>query len=89
VDEVRESLLAAHLDHGDPRPVAPLQLGIAGDVDLLELEGNVLPHPPEHATRAVAEMAVPGRVEPDPLYGYRPRVTVASETRPTASAYAA
>jgi hypothetical protein len=69
VDEVRESLLATHLDDRDPRAVAPLQLGIAGDVDLLELEGNVLPHPPEHAARAVAEMAALGRVEPDALYG--------------------
>jgi hypothetical protein len=69
VDEVRESLLPAHLDDRDSRAIAPFQLGIAGDVDLLELEGNLLPHPLKHPARAVAEMAARGRVEPDLLYG--------------------
>ena len=54
---VDESALAVDLDHGEPLPVARLQLGIAVDLDLSELEIDVLAELFENGTRASAEMA--------------------------------
>ena len=82
---VREDPLAVDLDHGQPLAVAGLELGIAGDVDLLELEVLLAAQLGQLRSRALAEMAVGGVVEGDPDYGYRPRVVVASATRWTAS----
>jgi hypothetical protein len=63
--EVRESALAVDLDHRQPLAVSSLELGTAGDVDLLELElllgSGGLQHPP----RRRAEVAVRGVVEDD------------------------
>ena len=42
-----------------------LKLGVAGDVDLLELERQLGPHLVERRPRAVAEMAPAGAVEDD------------------------
>jgi hypothetical protein len=87
--EVREGLLAVDLHDRERLAVAGLELRIAGDVDLLELERLVGPHRLQHAPRRRAEMALGSVVEDDPDYGYKPRVIVASETRCTANPYAA
>jgi hypothetical protein len=88
VHVVDEGLDAVHLDDRDPLPVAALELGVAADVHLAELERHLGPHPLDHAARGVAEVTALGRVEDDGVlgYGYSPRVVVASATRPTASA---
>jgi hypothetical protein len=83
---VDERLLAVDLDHRQPLPVARLQLGVAGDVDLRELEVGVGADGDERLPRPLAEVAA-GRVVENDLrrYGYRPLVVVASATRRTAS----
>ncbi len=89
MDVVGERLLAVDRDDGDPLPVAALELGIARDVDCLELERDLRPDAREDALGRLAEVAAPRGVERDAVlraYGYSPRVTVASATRPTASA---
>jgi hypothetical protein len=86
VDVVGEGALALDLDHGQPFAVAGLELGIAADVDLDELERMRGAHVLEHRARPLAEVAA-GRSEQRDAdgYGYRPRVVVASATRCTAS----
>ena len=82
VDEVGELALAVHLDHGQVLAVARLELGVAGDVDELQLEAELGPRVVDDLERALAEPAVRRVVERDPRrYGYRPRVVVASVTR--------
>ena len=85
MDVVGEDALAVDLDHRQPLAVARLQLGVAADVDLVELEWDPRPHFLEHRPRPLAEVAAGRGVERDPRYGYRPRVVVASATRCTAS----
>jgi hypothetical protein len=84
--EVRERALAVDLDDGQELPVALLEVGVPGDVDLHELERPLGAHGFEDAPRRHAEVAVRSVEEDDPRYGYgyRPRVIVASETRWTA-----
>jgi hypothetical protein len=79
-------LRAVDLDHRQELPVALLELVVAGDVYLAELELDVAPQRVENRPRALAEVAA-GRVVEDDFgdYGYRPRVVVASATRWTAS----
>ena len=84
LDEVRERPLAVDLDDRQPLAVAGLELGVAADVDLLELEPELVPRGVDDALRGRAEVAALGVVEDDAGYGYRPRVIVASETRWTA-----
>ncbi len=87
LDQVHEGAPPVDLDDRKELAIVPLELGVARDVDLLELEGDVGGDPVEDAARALAEMTTLGRVENDAVdYGYRPRVIVASATRPTASA---
>ena len=87
---VDERALAVDLDYREPLAVEPLELVHAGDVDFLERERHLLAHAREDGARSVAERAALGVVERDPaLYGYSPRVVVASATRRTASPYAA
>ena len=90
VHEVHERPLAVDLDHRQPLAVARLELGVAGDVDLGELELRVRAHGDERLPRPLAEVAA-GRVVEDDLrrYGYKPLVVVASATRLTAIPYAA
>ena len=80
---VDERALAVDLDDREPFAIAPLEPGVAADVDLLELELDVLSHVRDGRPRALAEMAARRVVEPDGVrrYGYRPRVVVASATR--------
>ena len=85
-----EGTLAVDLDHGQPLSVAHLEVGVAGDVDVRELERQLGLDRVERDACPLAEVAT-RRVEEDDLrrYGYRPRVVVAPATRMTASPYAA
>lgn len=89
LDEVRERALAVDLHDRKPFPVAALELGVAADVDLLQLEPELVSSGLDHAPCCRAQVAPVGVVEDDAGYGYRPRVMVASETRWTARPYAA
>ena len=60
--EVRERPLAVDLDDGDRRTVGRLQLGIAADVDPLEIAGT---HLVDHFERALAEVASLRGIEND------------------------
>jgi hypothetical protein len=84
LDEVRERPLAVDLDDRKPLAVAGLELRVAADVDLLQVEPEVVPSGTHDTLRSSAEVAPLGVVEDDVGYGYRPRVIVASETRWTA-----
>jgi hypothetical protein len=84
VDEVREGSRAVDLDDWQPLAVLRLQLGVAGDVDLLELERNRLRDGGQRFARAFAKVAARRVIENDVRYGYNPRVVVASATRITA-----
>jgi hypothetical protein len=65
VDVVGEDPLAVDLHHREPLPVARLQLGVAGDVDLLEREAELRAKLLELLARPVAEMAALRVVERD------------------------
>jgi hypothetical protein len=84
LDPVDRDLLAADLDHGDPLPEALLELRDPGDVDLVDLEPQLRRERLELVARAVAQVAVSGRVEGDRPQGYSPRIVLASATRETA-----
>ena len=86
VDRVHERPLTVDLDHGQPLAVPPLELRIARDVDLVEVELAFVREDAENTTRPVAQVTT-GRVEERDArrcYGYRPLVVVASATRMTA-----
>jgi hypothetical protein len=82
VDVVGEDTLAVDLDNRDELPVGGLELWDAVDRDQPKVVGADLLHDLE---RTLAQMAAGCGVEGDPAQGYRPRVTVASATRRTAS----
>ena len=63
---VGEDALAVDLDHGKPLAVAPLELGIAADVDRLELEPELLLQRLQLPERPLAEMAASGVEDDDP-----------------------
>jgi len=67
--EVRERVLAVDLDDRQVLPIARLELGIATDVDELELEVELGPRVPHDLERALAESAVGRVVEDDVRYG--------------------
>ena len=64
-DVVDERALAVDLDHGEPLPVARLELSIARDVDLVERERHLGPHLVEDRPRPLAQVAPGGCVEDD------------------------
>jgi hypothetical protein len=64
-DEVGEPRSARDLDDREQLPEARLELLVAGDVDLDELERLLLPHGDEDGTRAVAKVAAGRVVEGD------------------------
>jgi hypothetical protein len=68
-DVVDERLLAVDLDDRQPLAVPRLELQVAGDVDLLELERELRAQRFELAAGPLAEVAALGGVEPDPGYG--------------------
>jgi hypothetical protein len=63
VDEVREDLLAVDLDDGNQLAVAALELRVAGDVDLLELESELVAQGVERLAGALAQVAARRPVE--------------------------
>ena len=81
LDEVRERPLAIDLHDWKPLAVAGLELRVAADVHLLQLEPKLVPRRVDDPARGGAEVTPLGVVEGDVGYGYRPRVIVASETR--------
>ncbi len=85
LDVVGEGLRAVDLDHRNQLAVALLELRVAGDVDLPELELDLFTKSCERLTRPFAEVAARSVIEDDFRYGYRPLVVVASATRWTAS----
>jgi len=62
---VHEGALAVDLHDGEPLPVTSLELGIAPDVDLVELEVDFLAGLFENPARAFAEVAALRVVEDD------------------------
>src|SRR5205814_9877704 len=66
VEVVDERPLAVDLDHGQPLPVALLELGDAADVHLFQLEVVLAAHLCERRPRALAEVAVVRVVDGDP-----------------------
>jgi hypothetical protein len=66
---VREAPPAVDLDHGQPVPVFGLEGGIAGDVDLAQVEAELLVELRDDATGLLAEMAPRGVVDDDFGYG--------------------
>ena len=66
---VREAAPAVDLDHGQPFPVFGLEGGIAGDVDLAQVEAELLVELGDHAAGFLAEMAARGVVDDDFGYG--------------------
>jgi hypothetical protein len=86
MDVVREDAFALDLDHRQPFAVAGLEVRVAADVDLLELERMPRTHAVQDFPSPRAEMTARRREQRDADgYGYRPRVVVASATRCTAS----
>ena len=83
-DVVDESLDAVDLDDGEKLAVALLELRVAGDVDLAQLELELPAQLRQNRASALAQVAAGRVVEDDFAYGYRPRVVVASDTRCTA-----
>jgi hypothetical protein len=81
LDEVRERALAVDLHDRKPLPVPGLELRVAADVDLLQLELELVARRVDDPPRGGTEVARLGVEEDDAGYGYRPRVIVASETR--------
>jgi hypothetical protein len=69
LDEVRERALAVDLDDRQPLAIASFQVGVAADVDLLQLEAELLVRRLDDAPRGGAEMAALGVVEDDARYG--------------------
>jgi hypothetical protein len=65
VDEVDERPLAVDLDHGEPLPIAGLELRVAADVDLVE----GLAARRQDAAGPLAERAARSAVEDDSRYG--------------------
>ena len=67
MDEVGERLFAVHEDDRDAFAVAPLELLVPRDVDLLELEGDVSLDLHEHPARSLAEVAALRVVQRQPM----------------------
>jgi hypothetical protein len=65
LDVVDERPHAVDLDHGKPLPVARLELGVAPDVNLLQLEAELLAQGRDLRTRTLAEVASLRVVEDD------------------------
>ena len=66
---VGEGANAVDLDDGEPFAIARLELWVAADVDLLELESQLVAQRRDLRQRALAEMATLRVVERDDRYG--------------------
>jgi hypothetical protein len=67
VDEVGEGFLAVHEDDGNALAIATLEVGVVGDVDVLELERELGSDLGEHPSGALAQVAVGCGEERDPV----------------------
>ena len=67
---VGERLLAVDRDDGDALAVAPLELRVAVDPDLLELEPHLAGDLVQDPARGSAEVAAVGGKQRDPADGY-------------------
>jgi hypothetical protein len=65
VQVVDERTLAVDLDHRQPLAVAGLQLGVAADVDLLQIKLAPAPKLCERASRTLAEVTAFSVVDDD------------------------
>jgi hypothetical protein len=65
IDVVHEGPLSVDLDHRQPLPVSSLEPWIPADVDLLEVEGELLPNRSNHLDGALAQVASIRVVEND------------------------
>ena len=74
MDEVGERLDAVDGDDRDPLAVAPLEVRVGGDIDLLELERDVGADLPEDPPGALAQVAPGGGVERDAAQRLRRRL---------------
>ena len=66
---VHEPPPSVDLDDGDPLAVRRLELLVAVDRHLPQLEAELVPRRADDTTRRLAEMAAGGRVENDLGYG--------------------
>jgi hypothetical protein len=69
VDVVDEPPPSVNLDDRDPLPVRGLELGVAVDCNLLQLEAELVARSRDDATRRRAEVAARRGVEDDFRYG--------------------
>ena len=69
VDEVDELLLPVDLHYGQQLPVASLELGIAVDFDLLQVEAELALGLDDRGPSTLAEVASLRAVEADAGYG--------------------
>jgi len=66
--EVDERLLAVDLDDREQLAIPSLELGVAVDQDLLELEAELVPQRQNGLARTLAKMTPLGAVENDPAH---------------------
>jgi hypothetical protein len=69
IDVVDEGSLAVDLDDRQPFAIRRFQFGVAADVDLLEVEGDLGAGLGDDGPRALAEVAALRVVQRDPGYG--------------------
>ena len=67
--EVDEGPLAVDLHHRQQLAIPSLELGVAVDQDLVELEAELVPEPRNGLARTLAEVAPLRAVQPDLDYG--------------------
>jgi hypothetical protein len=83
---VGKSLLTVDFDDRNQLPVPGLELRVASDIGLEQLEPELVSELAHLAQRTLTEVATLRVVDDDSgRYGYSPRVMVASATRPTAT----
>jgi hypothetical protein len=66
---IDEAAPAVDLDHGDPFAIRGLELGVAVDRHLPQLEADLVARGRDDAARRLAEMATRRGVEDDLCYG--------------------
>ena len=69
MDEVGEAPPPVDLHDRDPLPILRLELGVAVDRDLAQLEAELVACSRDNAPRSLAEVAAVGGVEDDVGYG--------------------
>jgi hypothetical protein len=65
LEPVHGDALTVHLDHRDPLPVGPLEVGDAGDVDLVDLEAELGRERAELVACPLAQVAVASGIQRD------------------------